>query len=240
MSRDPAAAGQRKAMRIVSVVSQKGGVGKTSLVLALAILAMELGLVVSIIDLDPQRSAEQWSELREKLVGEVAPAVVHGLPTGLDGMLETARDKGVDLVLIDTPPAIDDRMVYAAFPATLVVVPTRIDVLDQLALRQTLDYLFRVGALAKAIVVVNAPSKDKKSLAETIAIARDEFDVPVLETVIEDMVDLAKALKEGRGITEMRAKSAAARKAQETFRRVYDQLTAFESQIAKQKSRRTA
>jgi chromosome partitioning protein len=227
-------------MRVWSVVSQKGGSGKTTLLLCLAILAMELGLVVTIIDLDPQRSAEQWSELREKLLGEDAPTVVHGLPTGLDGMLEAARTNGVDLVLIDSPPAIDDRMVYAAFPATLVIVPTRIDVLDQLALRQTLDYLYRLSVLGKSMVVVNAPSKDKKGLAETVAIARDEFEVAVLDTVIENTIELAKALKEGRGVTELKSNSAAAKKARATFRQVYDQLTAFEGRIAKQKPRRTA
>lgn len=238
MSPTPADA-LRNAMRVVSLVSQKGGSGKSTLTLSLALLAIEIGLVVTVIDLDPQRSAEQWSELRAKMTGDEALPVVHGLPTELDGMLEAARANGADLVLIDTPPAIDHNMVYAAYPASLVVVPTRIDVLDQHALRQTLDYLLRLGALWKAIVVINAPSKDKQALAETIAIAR-EFQVPVLDTVVGDMVELAKALKDGKGITEVRSKSVATRKAQETMRLVYDQLTAFELQVARQKHRRMA
>lgn len=227
-------------MRVWSVVSQKGGSGKTTLVLCLAILAMAHGLRVTIIDLDPQRSAEQWSELRAQLAELEEPTVVHGLPTELDGMLEVARSSGVDLVLIDSPPAIDDHMVYAAFPATLVIVPTRIDVLDQLALRQTLDYLYRLSALRKAIVVINAPSKDKTARAETEAIARDEFDVPVLATVVEDKVDVPKALKEGMGVSEAKSKSAATKAVQATFRLVFEQLSEFESKLAKQKPRRIA
>jgi len=52
-------------MRTWSVVSQKAGAEKPTLLLHVAIAAMAKGLAVSVIDLDPQRSAEQWSELRE-------------------------------------------------------------------------------------------------------------------------------------------------------------------------------
>ena len=79
-------------MRIWSVVSQKGGSGKTTLLLHVSIAAMAKGLAVSIFDLDPQRSAEQWAELRETLLKTEEPTVVHGAPIGLDGMIDAARE----------------------------------------------------------------------------------------------------------------------------------------------------
>ncbi len=51
-------------MRTWSFVNQKGGSGKTTLLLHVAVAAMEAGLAVCVADLDPQRSAEKWAELR--------------------------------------------------------------------------------------------------------------------------------------------------------------------------------
>ena len=223
-------------MRKWSIVSQKGGSGKTTLALHLAIAAMEKGLAVSVIDLDPQRSAEQWAELREAALATEEPAVVHGTATGLDGMLRAAEDTETDLALIDTPPAVDKSMIYAAAAADVVIVPTRSGILDQFALRETLDYLKRIGALAKAVVVLNAPSNDKKARAETEAIAREEFGVVILDVVLDEHADLATSLRSGRGVTE----SAPKRKAAKVMQDIYQQLTQFERKLSKQKGKVTA
>src|SRR4051794_41087457 len=80
LAMDLATVSVRRAVRIWCVVSQKGGSGKTTLLLHLSVLAMAKGLVVSVIDLDPQRSAEQWAELRERVIGADEPPIVHGTP----------------------------------------------------------------------------------------------------------------------------------------------------------------
>lgn len=222
-------------MRVWSVVSQKGGSGKTTLLLHLAVAAMAKGLTVSVFDLDPQRSAEQWSELREARINTDEPAVVHGTPAGLDGMLEAARETGSDLVLIDTPPSVDKSLIYAAAAADLVIVPTRSSVLDQFALRETLDYLKRIRALPKTVVVRNAPGRDAKASADIEAIGK-EFGAGMLALTIEDQVDLAKALKEGKGVTE----SAPGRKAAKAIEALYQHLAAFDRRLAKAARRVTA
>lgn len=228
-------------MRVWSVVSQKGGSGKTTLLLHVSIAAMAKGLAVSVFDLDPQRSAEQWSELRETLHGTEEPTVVHGAPMGLDGMLEAARDTNTDLVLIDTPPAVDKSMIYAAAAADVVIVPTRSSVLDQFALKDTLDYLKRLGALGKTIVVLNAPSSDKQAKA---AIERDAkaLGVTVLTITLEDQVELATSLRSGKGITETTAKGRAAKpgKAAKAVQAIYEQVCAFESALTRSRRKRAA
>lgn len=220
-------------MRTWSVVSQKGGSGKTTLLLHLSVAAMQEGLEVSIIDLDPQRSAEQWSELRESMLKTEEPAVVHGSPASLDSMLQAARETSTDLVLIDTPPAVDKSMIYAAAAADLVIVPTRASILDSFALRETLDYLKRIGTLAKTIVVLNAPGTDRKARAMIADIADDEFGVPVLATTLEDQPDLAHSLREGKGVTE----SAPRRKAAKVVAEIYTQLAQIDRRQARSKGR---
>jgi chromosome partitioning protein len=210
-------------MRIWSAVSQKGGSGKTTLLLHAAVAATGKDEKVLICDLDPQRSAEQWSELREERLGTFDPTVVHGTAINLDGMLEAARGNSVDLALIDTPPAVDKSMIYAASAANIVIVPTRSGVLDRFALKETLDYLKRIGALSKTVVVINAPSKDQDARIETETVAQG-FGVPVLATVLDDQVDLATSLGEGKGIAE----TAPKRKAGKAFQKIYEELCDFE------------
>jgi chromosome partitioning protein len=219
-------------MRIWSVVSQKGGSGKTTLLLHVSVAALEAGLSVSVIDLDPQRSAEQWAELREVRFGTEEPTVVHGTAMGLDGMLEVAHETGTDLALIDTPPAVDKSLIYAAAAAHVVIVPTRSGVLDQFALKETLDYLKRIGALSKTVVVLNAPSGDKKAKAEISRLV-GAFGVSLLGTTLDDMVGLASSLRDGKGITESAPKHKAAKAVQE----VYAQLCDFERSRAKARTR---
>ena len=51
-------------MRVWAAVSQKGGSGKSTIILHLAIAATEANRIASVIDLDPQKSAEKWAVLR--------------------------------------------------------------------------------------------------------------------------------------------------------------------------------
>jgi len=208
-------------MMIIAFLGQKGGSGKTTLALGTADIARAEGLEVSVIDLDPQRSAEQWSDLRQALTGNDDLVAVHGTTTSLDKMLAASRATATDLVVIDSPGQLDKAMVYAAAAAHLAVVPTRSGILDQFALRETLDYLKRIGALPRTVVVLNAPSRDAPARDEIERLAR-EFGVPVLPIVIEDDPDFAAALRQGRSVVE----SAPRRKAAKAMRALYDHLIA--------------
>jgi chromosome partitioning protein len=53
-------------MRTLTLVTQKGGTGKTTLATSLAVAAMEAGETVALFDLDPQRSLVGWGDKREK------------------------------------------------------------------------------------------------------------------------------------------------------------------------------
>jgi len=52
-------------MKVLAILSQKGGVGKTTLATCLAVAAEQAGKVAAIIDLDPQATASFWKDVRQ-------------------------------------------------------------------------------------------------------------------------------------------------------------------------------
>ena len=90
-------------MFVVSLLSQKGGTGKSTLAIQLAVAALLDGHTVIIIDLDPQESAVMWGQIR----GDAPPIVVSATKTELPRLLKTAEKNGVTLAILDTPPKVE-------------------------------------------------------------------------------------------------------------------------------------
>ena len=82
-------------MKTVAILSQKGGTGKTTLTLHLAVEAERKGAATVIVDLDPQASATSWSDLRQS----ETPAVISAQATRLAQVLATVEAAGAALVL---------------------------------------------------------------------------------------------------------------------------------------------
>src|SRR6202453_3532734 len=91
-------------MRTIEILSQKGGSGKTTLALHLAVAAERAGRVAAVIDLDPQASAAGWKDSRST----ETPVVVAMPASRLSQALDTARGAGADLALIDSAPHAGD------------------------------------------------------------------------------------------------------------------------------------
>ena len=88
-------------MRVISLVSLKGGVGKSTLAAALAVRAARESKRVAMLDLDPQASLDAWWKRRGK--GE-NPTIFGNASTASDAV-ESLKQTGWDWVFMDCPPA---------------------------------------------------------------------------------------------------------------------------------------
>jgi chromosome partitioning protein len=122
-------------MRTISIVSQKGGAGKTTLAIHLATMAAATGHTPILIDLDPQATAAAWSDWRS---GE-SPEVITAPHTRLIETLSKAQQLGADIAIIDTPPHADAAAVQAVKAADLVLIPCRPQAFDLHAMKTTAD-----------------------------------------------------------------------------------------------------
>ncbi len=144
-------------MKVLSLVSQKGGVGKTTLATALAVAALKDGKRPVLIDLDPQASASFWMDTRQD-----DSLAVSAIPSSrLGHVLKAAAEAGAELAIIDTPPFAKDIAYEAAQRADFVLIPTRPAVLDVMAMTRTIDMIkaFRKQA---AVVLTFCPPAGKE------------------------------------------------------------------------------
>lgn len=183
-------------MKIIAIVSQKGGAGKTTLALHIATAAEAAGLSSAIIDLDPQASAAGWGDSRQ---GE-APVVVALPHTRLPQGLQAATEGGAELVVIDTAPHSEAAAMAATRAADLVLIPCRAGILDLRAIGGTAE-LVKL-AQKPAYVVLNAmPPRATQLLADARA-AVEVHGLEVAPISIQQRAAFGHALTVGKTAPE--------------------------------------
>jgi chromosome partitioning protein len=107
-------------MPVIAFVSQKGGVGKSTLARALAAVCAHAGLKVILADLDPQQQTlMHWQEARAQ--NKVSPHLAVAAFADAAEALEHAA--GSDLLILDTPAGASEETLEIARLAHLVVQP---------------------------------------------------------------------------------------------------------------------
>ena len=200
-------------MKVWSIVSQKGGGGKTTLALHLAIAAAE-DLKVLVIDLDPQQSAERWHAIRQRTTGNKDdPSVAAGPYTKLPEMLRIARKLGAELVLIDTPPKLDKAITAALAPATLALIPVKSSILDLQALEDCVRVVDYAKAKGKAVAIMNAvpTGRNKEATVKEVLRYASRHDLEAMPQWLSDLPAYAHGLRSGRGVTETDRNGTAAK-----------------------------
>lgn len=183
-------------MPIISFVTQKGGSGKSTLAINCAVAAEQAGRRVMLLDMDEQRTAEQWFQAREA----ETPQIITLQSAELKGALELARIKKFDWVLIDTPGRDTPGTSAAIRAADLCVIPCRPSPADIQAIKPTVEAVRRANKAA-TVVLMQTPARSystrieesKEGLSKLISVC--PFNI-VSRAVYQD------ALGAGYGVTE--------------------------------------
>lgn len=182
-------------MNVLALVTQKGGTGKSSLAVSLAVAAEERGLKVYLIDLDPQGTTKNWFERREAATPEVAAIDANRVPAAL----ATLARQGYELVILDTPGVDTPATTAAMQSADLCLIPSRPSVADIEATRPTVRSLSKLGKPFAFILNQCPPGRSVRT--------SDAYRVLQLAGVVSGVslvirADHVDALAQGQGVTE--------------------------------------
>ena len=184
-------------------MSQKGGAGKTTLAVHLAVAAGDAGERVVVIDTDPQRSATVWSSSREA----EAPIVATASVGDVDRVLTAARGDDMTLAVIDTAPHAAPDAARIARAAGLIVIPCRPTAFDLAAVEASVRIV--QAAEARAVLVLSAcPPRAPEIIEARDALATYGLSIAPIE--ITERRAFSRAVATGRAVTEFEADGKAA------------------------------
>jgi chromosome partitioning protein len=184
--------------RVITIAQQKGGSGKTTLAVNLAVGFLRAGKTVALLDTDPQGSLGRWFMTRRETAAEEALEFSTASAWGVSYECEKLR-KLHDYVIVDTPPKVDADLRPALRESDLVIVPVSASQVDVWATESVLDLARRERR--PAMLVLNRAKSGTRVLAEVVA-ALNEFEVMQAETKIGNRVAYAETLGQGKGVLE--------------------------------------
>ena len=175
--------------RIIALVNQKGGPGKTTLTMHLAGALARRGEKVLIVDADPQATATRWAASAPDETP--FPAAVAGLGS-IEQRLHREIRKFIgdyDYLIIDCPPSADSPISQSALLvadlALVPVIPSPPDLWAGVAIRQTLQSVEAVNEDLKARVVINQRKRGTRLAGKTLELL-PKYGIPILKTQIGD------------------------------------------------------
>ena len=182
-------------MKTIAIVSQKGGSGKTTIALHLAVASARAGRNTAVIDLDPQASASNWSDRRRAEL----PVVLSAHASRLSHEAMRVEETGGEILYLDTAPHSDSAALEAAKAADLVLIPCRPAILDLEAITNTLHFV-RTAETPVCVVLnaVAALGQDAAQAADAIA----DLVVEVCPVRLGNRVAFARALIGGQAAQE--------------------------------------
>jgi len=194
-------------MYIVAIVAEKGGVGKTTVALNLAVSAARDGHTVAIIDVDPQATASKWTDRR----AEEYPWVVPTHSARIAAAIAQAKKQAVDFIVIDTPPHSGMDAVEAARQADLVLVPVEPHLFALETLPKLADLLKLSGDSPALFLVNKAATQGSEGTQAAEHIRARGF--PVCPVILHMRAAHRHATNIGKVAAEYQADSKAAQEA---------------------------
>ncbi|WP_134679370.1 ParA family partition ATPase [Paracoccus ravus] len=185
--------------RIITVAQQKGGSGKTTIAVNLAVALRGRGHSVALLDTDPQGSMGRWFLERLERLGEDA-GLEFSTSSAWGASYESEKlKKHHDFVIIDTPPKIDSDLRPALRVAALVIVPVAASQVDLWATEGVLDLARREKC--ETLIVLNRTRPNTRLVGE-IAGKASELGAEVAAVQIANRVAYAETLGMGLGAAD--------------------------------------
>jgi len=194
--------------KTITLASQKGGVGKSTLCLCLyhSFLKYSKTVTVAIVDLDPQQSIAGFVEMKK-------------LDIDVYSSLETERLKDYSIVLVDTPPRLTEDQNEVFRKSDLILIPSKTGMFDMVSTIQTIQTINTFASSVKKFVVLNQVNPTT-TLNDEVLAEFEKGEIQLLKTTIGNRIDFQRIIyKDGNifGTGNQKAKAESTALATEVY-----------------------
>lgn len=185
---------------IISLISQKGGVGKSALARLLAVEVARAGWVVKIADLDPaQGTSTKWKARRDQ--AELHPEIAVEKFRTVDRAIKEAER--FDLMILDGPAHAEQGGRIMAHSSDLVLMPTGYSLDDMEPQIEAAYELEEAGVPADRIFFCfcRAKGSDAEDRAARAYLTKARMNV--LDPIFPELASIRQGHAEGRAASEV-------------------------------------
>jgi chromosome partitioning protein len=214
-------------MFTISFIGSKGGCGKTTSAIGLAVAATRAGKIVALIDLDPQASAANWKDRR----GEEGPAVISAQASRLKQTLDAAHAAAADFAIIDTAGRNDDSALNAARVSDLVFVPSKAVIGELETLGKVQDQLRLAGSPRSFVLLNRIEPSATKQFEDARRLIEQTFGLRVCPFFLSQLRAYENALETGQTAQEIDPKGKSAGELERLYRFTCEHVNLLESDL---------
>jgi len=193
--------------KVITIAQQKGGTGKTTLAVHLALAFIKYhNLKLAIIDTDPQGSLGKWYVIRsEKKLSNGNLTFKTASLWGAQYESKTLKNDH-DIVIIDTPPKIESDARPSIEAADLVLIPMSASHVDFWATGAIVDIAKQANK--KILIQINRSNQRSKLISKTNDFIKS-LNLTSTKTIIGNRQIYAASMGEGKTAVEKQKKSNA-------------------------------
>ena len=193
--------------KVITISQQKGGTGKTTLAVHLALAFIKYhNLKVAIIDTDPQGSLGKWFMIREEK--KISNDNLTFKTASLWGAQYESKSlkKDNDIVIIDTPPKIESDARPSIESADLVLIPMAASHVDFWATGAIVEIAKKANK--KILIQINRANQRSKLISKTNDFIKS-LNLSATKTIIGNRQIFTASMGEGKTAVEKQKKSIA-------------------------------